>query len=76
MAENVCQVPSGVEIYLTPLAVWVKHNGVCTINGLTLSTFFTYKECEYVTSVLDKIFNIKASVIEKANKQYSIYVEK
>ena len=42
-----CQVPSGVEIYLTPLAlaVWVKHNGVYTINGLTLSTFFTYKEC-------------------------------
>lgn len=72
-------IPKSLEIYLTPLAlaIWIMDDG-CKLNkGLKFATnCFKYNEVLYLTILLYKKYNIKAT-IQKGNinnTQYIIYV--
>lgn len=72
-------IPKSLEQYLTPLAlaIWIMDDG-CKLNkGLKFSTnCFKYDEVLYLTELLYKKYNIKAT-IQKGNidnTQYVIYV--
>lgn len=70
-------VPINIDIYLTALAlaIWIMDDGAKVGKGLKFSTnSFTYDECIYLVNVLDKNFNLKASVQSAGSKdQYIIY---
>lgn len=72
-------IPKSLELYLTPLAlaIWIMDDG-CKLNkGLKFSTnCFKYDEVLYLTELLYKKYNIKAT-IQKGNvdnTQFVIYV--
>lgn len=73
-------VPKNIDMYLTPLAlaIWIMDDGAKVGKGLKFSTnSFTYDECIYLVNVLDKNFNLKASLQSAGSKdQYIIYIWK
>lgn len=73
-------VPNTIDQYLTPLAlaIWIMDDGAKVGKGLKFSTnSFTYNECIYLINVLNKNFNLKASVQSAGSKnQYIIYIWK
>ena len=73
-------IPNNIDLYLTPLAlaIWIMDDGAKVSKGLKLCTNnFTYDECIYLTKVLSKNFNLKASVQSAGSKdQYIIYIWK
>jgi len=78
--DGVKKIPDCIEEYLTPLAlaIWIMDDG-CKVNkGLKFSTnSFTYSDCIKLTTVLNKNFNLKASVQSAGSEnQYIIYIWK
>ncbi len=73
-------VPQNIGEYLTPLAlaIWIIDDGARVSKGLKLCTnSFTYSEVLLLVNVLNKNFNLKASVISAGKKdQYVLYVWK
>jgi len=73
-------VPYCIHEYLTPLAlaIWIMDDGGKVSKGLKLSTnSFTYSEWIMLVDVLDKNFNLKASVQSAGSKdQYIKYIWK
>jgi ubiquinol-cytochrome c reductase cytochrome b subunit len=73
-------IPNNIEFFLTPLAfsIWIMDDGSISSKGLKLATnSFTYEECLFLTNILFKNFNIKATVQSAGiNKQYVIYIWK
>lgn len=73
-------VPKNIDLYLTPLAlsIWIMDDGSISGKGLKLSTnSFTYEDCLFLTTILLKNFNLKASVQSAGiPNQYVIYIWK
>lgn len=71
-------LPSCIHEYLTPLAlaIWIMDDGSKAGKGLKLSTNnFTKYECLTLVSVLEKNFNLKATLQSAGSRdQYVIYI--
>jgi len=73
-------LPLCIHEYLTPLAlaIWIMDDGCKVGKGVKLSTNnFTKEECITLVSILEKNFNVKATVQSAGSKeQYIIYIWK
>jgi len=73
-------LPDCIHEYLTPLAlaIWIMDDGSKVGKGVKLSTNnFTKEECIILVSILEKNFNLKATVQSAGSKeQYIIYIWK
>ena len=74
---NIKIIPKSLELYLTPLAlaIWIIDDGCKFNKGLKLATnCFKYNEVLYLIILLDKKYNIKASIKKSNNLQFIIYI--
>ena len=73
-------IPNNLELFLTPLAlsIWIMDDGAISSKGLKLCTnSFSYSECQTLTHLLWKLYNLKATVQKAgAPDQYIIYIWK
>lgn len=73
-------LPDCIHEYLTPLAlaIWIMDDGSKVGKGVKLSTNnFTKEECIILVSILEKNFNLKATVQYAGSKeQYIVYIWK
>lgn len=78
--NNIKCVPKNIEFFLTPLAlsIWIMDDGSISSKGLKFATnSFTYEDCLFLSTILLKIFNLKATVQSAGTpNQYIIYIWK
>lgn len=78
--NGIKMIPKNIGLFLTPLAfsVWIMDDGSISSKGLKLATnSFTYEECLFLTTVLFRNFNIKATIQSAGtDRQYVIYIWK
>jgi ubiquinol-cytochrome c reductase cytochrome b subunit len=71
-------VPTNIEQFLTPLAlaIWIMDSGAVSSKGLKLCTnFVSYKDCQYLTTILFNLYNLKTTIQSALNSnQYIIYI--
>jgi ubiquinol-cytochrome c reductase cytochrome b subunit len=79
-SDGIKLVPKNIANYLTPLAlsIWIMDNGTKSSKGLKLITkSFTFKDCQFLSQVLQDNFNLKSSVQSAGSpNQYFIYILK
>lgn len=70
-------IPKDIEQYLTPLAlaIWIMDNGCKVGSGLKIATHsFNYSDLIFLIFLLNKKFNLKASIHSDGRSKYNQYV--